>query len=49
MKRVEIDPKTLEDTEPIMEKRERHEPVVISQDRPASDKKTLLQDRKSVV
>ena len=49
MKRVEIDPKTLEDTDPIMEKKERHEPVVISQDRPASDKKTLLQDQPHVM
>ena len=48
MKRVEIDPKTLEDTDPIMEK-ERHELVVISQDRPESDKKTLLQDQPQVM
>ena len=49
MKRVDIDPKTLEDTDPIMEKKERHEPVVISQDRPESDKKTLLQDHPHVM
>lgn len=49
MKRVEIDPKTLEDTDPIMEKKERHETVVISQDRPESDKKTLLQDQPQVM
>jgi outer membrane protein OmpA-like peptidoglycan-associated protein len=49
MKRVEIDPKILADTDPIMEKKERHEPVVVSQDRPESDKKTLLQDQPQVM
>jgi len=49
MKRVEIDPKTLEDTDPVREKKERHEPVVISQDRPMSEEKTPSQDHPHVM
>jgi len=49
MKRVEIDPKTLVDSEPSKEKKEQHVEVVISKDHPVTDGKTTTQDKPQVM
>ncbi len=49
MKRVEIDPKTLTDTEPVIEKKEQHVPVVISQDHPENNAQSLVQGQSHVM
>jgi len=45
MKRVEIDPKLLSDSEPNKEKKEQHVEVVLSQDHPVTDGKTSNQEK----
>lgn len=45
MKRVEIDPKLLSDSEPNKEKKEQHVDVVLSQDHPVTDGKTSNQEK----
>ena len=49
MKRVEIDPKTLGDSEPSNEKKEQHVEVVISKDLPMTDGKTTTKDKQQVM
>jgi len=49
MKRVEIDPKSLGDTEPLKEKKEQRVEVVISQEHPVTDGKTTTQEKPQVM
>lgn len=49
MKRVEIDAKTLGDSEPLKEKKEQHVEVVISQEHPVTDGKTTTLEKPQVM
>lgn len=49
MKRVEIDPKTLSDVDPVLEKKSDHTPVMLSQDHPITDGKFENQEQLHVM